>query len=149
MTDTKILSKIAISILALSLVKGPPATPLHMNHRSRAVALSMELPGLMVAVCLLLLYVLAPAHATKGVDLSTPTSKAAFSCLKGQGYEFVIVRAYLSSGRPDSAATATLASAQDAGIAYTDVYLFPCPKCSKSAAEQVREMGESHMQRRA
>ena len=101
----------------------------------------MELPGLVVAVWLLL-YVSTTSHATKGIDLSTSTPKTAFSCLKDQGYDFVVVRAYHSTGSPDSTATSTLASAHAAGISNTDVYLFPCPKCSKSATQQVTEMGE-------
>lgn len=83
-----------------------------------------------------------PVSPTKGVDLSTSTSKSIFSCLKGNGYEFVIVRAYRSSGAPDSAAPLTIANARAAGFQDVDVYMFPCPKCSKSARDQVDEMGE-------
>lgn len=80
-------------------------------------------------------------EATLGVDLSTSASKTAFSCLKDQGYDFVIVRAYQSIGQPDRAAPATIANAKAAGFNYVDVYMFPCPKCSKSARDQVSEMG--------
>ena len=80
-------------------------------------------------------------NATKGVDLSTSTSSTAFICLKEDGYEFVIVRAYLSYGKPDSSAVSTIGNAHAAGFNLVDVYMFPCPKCSKSAKEQVLEMG--------
>ena len=92
---------------------------------------------LMVGACLL-----CPSEATLGLDLSTSTSYSAFTCLKGQGYDFVIVRAYLSYGEPDRAASATIANARAAGFQYVDVYMFPCPRCSKSAREQVSEMGK-------
>ena len=81
-------------------------------------------------------------NATKGVDLSTSASKGAFTCLKEEGYEFVIVRAYRSLGEPDPSAAINLANAKAAGIENADVYMFPCPKCSKSAKEQVDEMSK-------
>ena len=84
---------------------------------------------------------LREADSTLGVDISTSTSKTAFSCLKNEGYEFVIVRAYHSNGEPDRAAPVTISNAEAAGFRYVDVYMFPCPKCSKSAREQVDEMG--------
>ncbi len=80
-------------------------------------------------------------ECTKGVDVSTSVSTSDLGCLKNDGYESIIVRAYRSLGSPDPDAVKTLANAQSAGIKYTDVYLFPCPKCSKSAALQVDEMG--------
>lgn len=85
---------------------------------------------------------LHPAEATLGIDVSASTSKSAFSCLKGQGYDFLIVRGYRSYGEPDGSAASTIANAKAAGIGNADVYMFPCPKCSKSAREQVNEMGE-------
>ncbi len=46
-------------------------------------------------------------------------------------------------GQPDPNAVANIRNAREAGIEYVDVYIFPCPKCSKSASEQVKEMGRS------
>ena len=80
-------------------------------------------------------------RATLGVDLSTLTTSTAFKCLKNSGYEFVIVRGYQSYGQPDPNAIHTIANAREAGFKYIDVYMFPCPKCSKSASQQVEEMG--------
>lgn len=99
--------------------------------------------GLYVWALVMCGVVLAPVNATLGLDLSTSTSSSAFSCLKNAGYSFVIVRAYQSFGEPDRAASATIANAKAAGFDYIDVYMFPCPKCSKSARDQVTEMGES------
>ena len=45
-------------------------------------------------------------------------------------------------GEPDSNAVHTVANAHDAGIQYVDIYMFPSPKCSKSASDQVKEMGK-------
>ncbi len=82
------------------------------------------------------------ASGTLGIDVSVSTSVNAFECLKQDGYQFVIVRAYRSSGQPDGAASQTISNARKAGFEFVDVYLFPCPKCSKSASTQVNEMGE-------
>ena len=46
------------------------------------------------------------------------------------------------TGDVDYNARTTIANARAGGIRYVDVYLFPCPKCSKSASEQVTEMGK-------
>ena len=48
-----------------------------------------------------------------------------------------------SPGQPDANAPQTIANARAAGIPYVDVYLFPCPTCTTSAGEQVREMVDS------
>ncbi len=80
-------------------------------------------------------------ECTKGVDVSSSVSTSHWSCLKSSGYDFMIVRAYRSIGSPDPNAADTLRNAQAAGFSYCDVYLFPCPKCSKSASNQVNEMG--------
>ncbi len=47
------------------------------------------------------------------------------------------------TGQPDSNAIHTIANAKVAGIRYIDVYMFPSPKCSKTASQQVKEMGEN------
>ena len=94
--------------------------------------------------CVILLFSLSGlslTDATKGIDLSTLVYSNDFKCLKDDGYEFVIVRGYRSTGEPDPDAIHTIANARDAGFEYIDVYMFPCPKCGKSASEQVKEMG--------
>ena len=81
------------------------------------------------------------SEAVKGIDVSSLVYPKDFECLKDQGYEFLIVRGYRSVGSPDPDAIHTIANARQAGFKYIDVYLFPCPRCSKSASEQVDEMG--------
>ena len=79
--------------------------------------------------------------ATKGVDVSSLVYSTGFKCLKDDGYDFLIVRGYRSTGEPDPDAIHTIANARDAGFENIDVYMFPCPRCGKSASDQVREMG--------
>ena len=81
------------------------------------------------------------SEAAKGIDVSSLVYPKDFECLKNQGYDFLIVRGYRSVGSPDPNAIHTIANAREAGFKYIDVYLFPCPRCSKSASEQVDEMG--------
>jgi len=98
----------------------------------------------MLTVCVVLILALFSARsteATKGIDVSTSVSTSAFQCLIDNGYDFLIVRAYRSVGKPDSNAVHTIESAIQAGFRYIDVYMFPCPQCSKSASVQVQEMG--------
>lgn len=80
---------------------------------------------------------------TRGVDVSDYVSSSHLSCLKQNGYQFVIVRAYQSLCRVDPYAVRTLANAKAMGL-LADVYMFPSPRCSKSASTQVKEMGEFH-----
>ena len=94
--------------------------------------------------CVILVFGLSglSTDATKGIDVSTLVSSSDFKCIKGNGYDFLIVRGYRSTGEPDPNAIHTIANARDAGFEYIDVYMFPCPKCGKSASEQVKEMGK-------
>lgn len=77
---------------------------------------------------------------TYGLDVSSLLYPPTFQCLKSNGYTFVIVRAYRSVCAPDGNAIHTIANAHQAGIEYVDVYMFPSPTCSKSAAQQVSDM---------
>ena len=102
---------------------------------------------------------------TFGVDLSTAFSKSNFECLKGQGFDFAIIRAYQSTGKltfintgstnpvsayflllffvgqTDPNAKYNIENARAAGISNIDVYMFPCPKCGNPSG-QVEDMGE-------
>jgi hypothetical protein len=55
------------------------------------------------------------SFATGGVDVSQATLPDAFKCLKGDGYDFAIIRAYESVGRPDSNAPHTIYNAWEGG----------------------------------
>lgn len=99
--------------------------------------------SLSVYACMLL--VLSSGHfadAKNGIDVSTLVYPKDFECLKNAKYEFLIVRGYRSYGSPDPDAIHTIANAREAGFKYIDVYMFPCPKCAKSATTQVDEMGK-------
>ena len=101
----------------------------------------MSLP-VYFAVLLLVTSSWKSIDATMGIDVSTLVYPKDFECLKNAGYEFLIVRGYRSIGSPDPNAIHTIANAREAGFKYVDVYMFPCPKCGKSATAQVDEMGK-------
>ena len=60
-------------------------------------------------------------------------------CFKRDGFDWVAPRAYRSTGIVDTVVCTTLKNAYTAGISMREAYMFPCPKCSKSAATQVAE----------
>ena len=82
----------------------------------------------------------AVPNAGRGVDVSTAMSTSSASCLLSSGYTTVIARAWHSSGTVDTASCTTLNNAKTAGILNRDVYMFPCPTCSASAASQLTSM---------
>ncbi|KAL5506386.1 hypothetical protein EMCRGX_G008011 [Ephydatia muelleri] len=84
-----------------------------------------------------------PSGGVFGVDVSSPYSQDTFACLLDNGYTVAIVRAYQSTGNPDPNAPQTIANAWAAGLNHVDAYLFPCPQCDQSAAQQVDEMVNS------
>jgi len=75
-----------------------------------------------------------------GVDVSTTITTSAASCFKSSGISYVVPRGYKSTGAVDTQVCSSLKNAQSAGIATRDVYLFPCPTCSKSASSQMSEL---------
>jgi hypothetical protein len=77
-----------------------------------------------------------------GLDISSLHSEMTQSCMVGKGYQFMIPRAYQSSGHVDPNVLANLRNAHTVGFKYVDVYFFPCPKCSKSPAAQVAEFAQ-------
>ena len=70
--------------------------------------------------------------AELGIDLIDSVSD--FSCLRNQGYNFVITRGYRESGAVDPVAKGNLAAAKAAGME-TDVYFFPCFPCGNPASQ--------------
>lgn len=88
-----------------------------------------------VLICILAL----GAFAATGVDLSTLSTQENFQCMIEQyGISFLIMRGYRSYGAVDPNVKINLQRAQDAGIYFTDVYLFPCR--SKSPVDQANEL---------
>jgi hypothetical protein len=74
-----------------------------------------------------------------GCDYSTLLSVDIHKCI-AQYAKFVVPRGFRSNGQVDSNVCANLNNAMAAGIAIRDVYFFPCPTCSSSAASQVSTM---------
>jgi GH25 family lysozyme M1 (1,4-beta-N-acetylmuramidase) len=70
--------------------------------------------------------------------VSTAVSTSTWSCMKSNGVSFMITRAWKSYGGFDSNAKTNLANAKSAGIAYRDVYAFPCR--GKSVSSQVSSL---------
>jgi hypothetical protein len=76
---------------------------------------------------------LGAATATTGVDLSSLASTSSYSCMKSNGMSFVIPRAWCSYGGADANGPTNVKNARAAGIAYVDIYMFPCR--GKSASD--------------
>eukprot|EP00013_Stygamoeba_regulata_P027217 CAMPEP_0177664706 /NCGR_PEP_ID=MMETSP0447-20121125/20650_1 /TAXON_ID=0 /ORGANISM="Stygamoeba regulata, Strain BSH-02190019" /LENGTH=76 /DNA_ID=CAMNT_0019170723 /DNA_START=15 /DNA_END=241 /DNA_ORIENTATION=+ len=55
----------------------------------------------------------SPVSATHGVDVSQACLPSGWSCLKGQGYDFGVIRAWMSSGHPDPNGPHTVYNAWD------------------------------------
>jgi GH25 family lysozyme M1 (1,4-beta-N-acetylmuramidase) len=88
---------------------------------------------------LAILAIATVAFASNGVDLSTLATVENFQCLVDtQNVTFVVLRGYRSFGSLDPNIKANLKNAQDAGIFFTDVYLFPCR--GKSPVDQANEL---------
>ena len=83
----------------------------------------------LIPFTVLLLQFFSSIKGNQGVDLSQRTSSSSFQCLKTNGYNFVVVRAYRSNGVPDFSAPPTITNARAAGFQMVDAYMFPCPKC--------------------
>ena len=75
------------------------------------------------------------AFSTYGVDVSTRIYQSDWECLKNDGFDFAIIRAYQSTGHVDPNAKATVADALSGGMAHVDIYMFPCPSCGNAAGQ--------------
>jgi hypothetical protein len=82
----------------------------------------------------------APTSAQYGFDISDPLTSSAASCFLNSGMSFIVVRGYRSSGVVDTNVCNSLTTAYSAGFKVRDVYMFPCPTCSKSATTQMSEL---------
>lgn len=74
-------------------------------------------------------------HGTIGIDVSVAVSESTWSCMETEGVDFMIARIYRSSGEVDTNGAATISAARQAGINYTDAYLFPCYSCGDAAGQ--------------
>jgi GH25 family lysozyme M1 (1,4-beta-N-acetylmuramidase) len=83
----------------------------------------------------LVVLLLSGSYATKGVDVYTAVSTAAWKCIAPG---FAIIRGYCSNGTVDPKAKQTIANAHSAGVPYVDVYHCPCT--SQSATSQANSL---------
>jgi len=62
-------------------------------------------------------------------------------CFVSGGYGTIVIpRGYRSNGSVDPSVCTSIIAAKNAGVKVRDTYIFPCPKCSKSAATQINEL---------
>ena len=76
---------------------------------------------------------LKQVSAAHGVDFSTALSVDTLSCIRNNGIDFAIPRAWCSYGGMDWNGPNNVNNARAAGIPYVDVYMFPC--VGKSATD--------------
>jgi hypothetical protein len=76
------------------------------------------------------------SSAVIGGDLYLPYPTSTFSCLALNGWQYIITRGFHSYGSVDQAAEINLNNAAVAGIAYRDVYFFPCAGMDPTAQIQ-------------
>jgi len=84
---------------------------------------------------LLLTLFIVCTHSGNVVDLAGVFSD--YTCIKQQGYERAIIRAYHSYGAIDLDAPSNIKLSNAAGLA-TDVYMFPCR--GKNATMQANQL---------
>lgn len=76
---------------------------------------------------------LGVAFATKGLDIANAMDADTASCLYDDGYKFMIVRCWHSTGKVDTNVVASVQNAWDAGFSNVDVYFYPCYSCGSAA----------------
>ncbi len=73
-------------------------------------------------------------QAANGVDISDPTSKSTFECMKKSGVTFAIIRCWQSNGVVDANCPATAAAANEAGL-IVELYMYPDAPRGNPAAQ--------------
>lgn len=97
----------------------------------------MRLQALYLALCLAAVAFVSQTHAVNfAMDVSVPVSVADLQCMLKNGTTRFITRAWRSKGVPDDNAIQNIKNAREAGFKLIDVYMFPCPGCVASIAEQ-------------
>ena len=86
-----------------------------------------------------LVLLLQLASAARVVDMAGNYSIENFACLKSNGVDRAIIRAYHSYGKIDLDARSNIYNSNKAGLS-TDVYMFPCR--GRNATQQVSELVE-------
>jgi len=80
------------------------------------------------------------AAGQRGVDISVALTASVASCMRSSGTSFIVPRGFRSSGSVDTHVCNSIKIASSAGIPVRDTYLFPCPRCKKSADTQMKEL---------
>ena len=95
-------------------------------------------------ICFIVLLTLYDStNAILGIDAAGAViSVNGYKCLKDDGYDYVITRAWESIGQMDNLAASNLKNAQAAGysVKNTSVYMFPCASTANSATAQMNTM---------
>ena len=82
-------------------------------------------------------------EAAKGLDVSRIFYHFDFKdWVEGGFSDFVILQGYRSNGSVNLNAVFDSDEAFIAGYQNFDVYMSPCPRCKKTASQQVQEMGK-------
>ena len=68
------------------------------------------------------------------------TSNINFSCLRSKGYKYIMIRGYLSYGKPDPNVAKNFREAIQGTSYYPRVAINPCISCPKSPEEQITEL---------
>jgi hypothetical protein len=89
----------------------------------------------LLAVAIILACTIGAIQTAKVFDLAGNFKN--FTCMKSQGFEHSIVRAYHSYGAIDVDAPGNIQQSNKAGLS-TDVYMFPCR--GKNATLQVNQL---------
>ena len=97
------------------------------------------------SIILLGLSIFYSANASKGIDVSAFLYNFDFKdyVLGGSG-DFAIFQGYRSNGSVNLNLINDSEESNSAGYEKFDMYMSPCPRCNKSASQQVLEMGKPH-----
>eukprot|EP01083_Nonionella_stella_P214888 773893_1 len=97
----------------------------------------------MAMIFLLITTIFPLTNGYLGIDAAGATfSVSNYQCLKKAGFDFIITRAWHSTGSFDSLSVNNLKNAQSAGysVRNTSVYMFPCSSSASSATTQMNDM---------
>ena len=96
-----------------------------------------------ITVILTCFIVVVPYQALKGLDTSVILYDFDFKdFVEGGSGDFVVFQAYRNNGSVNHYAVNDSEEAYAAGFTKFDVYISPCPRCNKSASQQVQEAGK-------
>ena len=105
------------------------STALPPSDTLLATSCAMVSNASVAVFCVVAVFGVVPALAIKGVDVSSLVLPSAFQCLRQNGYDFAVIRAWMETGEPDPDSPHTLYNAWHGGMKDVDVYLFPGAAC--------------------